>query len=118
MELRVFGFDVACDWYETLLGRAPTFVRPGGGVAEWELYPGCWLAVLQAHPDPGSNRIRFGVPDVYVESARIRLELNVEVTEPWVIKGIGAHCDFEDPYGNQLGLFQDLAIHPLSKLSR
>ena len=117
MQSRVSEFEPGRAWYEKLLGRGPTFAPPppppGGGVAEWELYPGCWLAVLQAEPDPGSNRIRFGVRDLYRERARLRTELGIEVTEPWVLEGIGAHCDFEDPYGNRLGLFQDLAIHPL-----
>ena len=55
MQSRVSEFEPGCAWYEKLLGRGPTFIPPGGGIAEWELYPGCWLVVLQAEPDPGDE---------------------------------------------------------------
>ena len=40
------------------------------------------VAVVQARPDPGRNRIRFGVADLRGESHRISAALAVAVSEP------------------------------------
>jgi hypothetical protein len=37
------------------------------------------------------------------------LALGVACQEPMHIPGLAAWCDFTDPWGNRLGLFQDLA---------
>ena len=60
MQCRVVNIAAAKRRYERLLGRAANFV-PGGHIAEWELYPNCWLQVVEGDANPGSNRIRFGL---------------------------------------------------------
>ena len=116
MQSRVSDIKRATQWYETLLGRAADFV-PSATVAEWQLYPGCWLAVIEARPDPGRNRIRLGVKDMHTQMQRIRDALNASVSEIVVVEGIVAYCDFEDPDANRLGLFQDISQNPLTALA-
>ncbi len=113
MQSRVPDAAVAIAWYTKLLGRAPDFV-PDETIGEWQLYPGCWLVVVEARPDPGRNRIRFGVQNLLEEKMRLSSELGISVSEVSELEGIVAYCDFEDPYDNRLGLFQDLSKYPKS----
>ncbi len=61
MQLRVSDLPAALACYQTLFGRALDLL-PEDGVAESPLYPNCWLAVVQARPDPGRNRTASGRP--------------------------------------------------------
>lgn len=111
MQSRVSDIQSAIEWYERLLERRPDFM-PDESIAEWQLYPGSWLVVIAARPDAGRNRIRFGVSDLSGERARVQA-LGISVTEPVTLPGVVRYCDFEDPDGNRLGLFQDLSRYPL-----
>jgi len=53
--------------------------------------------------------LRLGVADIEAERKRIQEELHIEVSEIERIEGLAAWCNFTDPFGNRLGLFQDLA---------
>lgn len=105
MQSRVSNIDEANRWYTTLLERESDF-SPERTIHEWQLYPGCWLAVIEARPDPGRNRLRFSVTDIHSEIQRIERVLGLTVTQPIRVGDIVAYCDFEDPDGNRLGLFQ------------
>ena len=107
MQSRVSNIDDANRWYTTLLGRSSDF-SPQRTIHEWQLYPDCWLAVIEARPDPGRNRIRFGVDDMSAERVRIERELKIPVTDPIRVGDIVMYCDFEDPDGNRLGMFETL----------
>lgn len=62
-------------------------------------------------PTSSTNRLRFGVPDIVGERARL-LEKGVPVTEIEELAKVVRWCNFEDPWGNRLGLYQDLSRFP------
>lgn len=54
---------------------------------------------------------QVGVADI--DTARKQLlDVGVPAGEVEVLEGAAAWCDFPDPFGNPLGLFQDLQRHP------
>jgi len=112
MQARVSDIEAARVWYEQLLERPADF-SPDSSIGEWQLYPGSWLVVIEARPEAGRNRIRFGVADLNAEKARIERVLGITVTDPVVLEGLVCYCDFDDPDGNRLGLFQELSRYPL-----
>lgn len=101
-------FDAALTWYVTLLGRPPD-EAPEAGVAEWELLPNCWLQLAKGTPAPDNGPLHLGVADIEAERERLQKELKVMVSPIERIEGEVAWCSFDDPFGNRLGLFQDLA---------
>jgi catechol 2,3-dioxygenase-like lactoylglutathione lyase family enzyme len=111
-QVRVPDFEAGLRFYAKLLGREPDLV-PHGGFAEWEIVPNAWLQVGEGQPEIG-RPIRFGVEDIRNERERLASELGVEVSEIEIVHvadsgAIACWCDFEDPFGNRLGLFQDLS---------
>ncbi|GAB3256244.1 VOC family protein [Kineosporia babensis] len=103
-------------WYERLFGRAPDF-RPENddSFCEWIFVPGHWEVHVVEHPEPGrqQGRFRFGVEEI----DRVRAELmdaGVDVSEVTTIERVVKYCDFADPWGNRLGLYQDLSRYPAS----
>ena len=116
MQVRVPDAAEAAGWYEGLLGR-PADIAPSDDIHEWQLVPDCWLQVLTARPKPTAARMRFGVGDIRGEIARLETDLGVTASDIQSFGGLVAWCDFADPYGNPIGLFQDLAKHPLRDAS-
>ncbi|MBM7848100.1 VOC family protein [Arthrobacter roseus] len=57
---------------------------------------------------PLLNRIRFSVRDVRAAHASL-VENDVEVTSVTSLPGVVAFVDLADPWGNQLGYYEDLA---------
>jgi hypothetical protein len=108
IEVRVSDFGAGAHWYTRLLGRPPD-LTPRADFWEWEILPKCYLQVGQGTPATGSGPIRLGVADVAAERARVHDALGVAVSEIERIEGVAAWCTFEDPFGNRLGLFEDLA---------
>lgn len=106
-QVRVTDFEKGRAWYEKLLKRPPDF-EPVDGFIEWELIPHSWLQVAKGTPAPGSGPLRIGVTDIEKERERIIRELDVEVSEIETLEGVASWCNFQDPFGNRLGLFQEL----------
>jgi hypothetical protein len=107
-QIRVSNIQEGQRWYEIFLNKKPDYI-PHEGFAEWELIPGCWLQVAQGIPATESGPIRFGVSNLEDEQKRLVQQLNIEhfeiqsrpeVPVKWVT--------FNDPWGNQLGLFEYL----------
>lgn len=83
-----------------------------GNFAEWEVIPNLWLQVAEGEPAVGAGAFRFGVADIKAERDRINQDLNVEVSNVEGLDGVPAlWCNFEDPFGNRLGLYQDISIN-------
>jgi predicted enzyme related to lactoylglutathione lyase len=96
----------AAAWYGRLLGREVD-LSPADGVAEFRIVAGCWLQLYEG-TGGGEGAFRFGVADI--EGARSRLlELGVAVSPVEEVPGVIAYCEFTDPYGNRLSLYQELA---------
>lgn len=105
-QVKVPDFKKGLAWYIKLLGRKPNFI-PHEGFIEWEISPYAWLQIGKGNPEIG-RPIRFGVEDIEKERDRIENELNVKVSKIILVPGVVLWCDFSDPFGNKLGLFQDL----------
>lgn len=106
-QLRVTDIDRAVSWYSELLGRAPDLL-PQKKLAEWEVIPNCWLQIAHGHKLWLGGPVRFEVDDIEMERTRLRDELETDISEIERIAGLAAWCNFPDPFGNRLGLFQDL----------
>lgn len=108
IQVRVTDFDEGLKFYERLLRRAPDFI-PHEDFAEWELLPKCWLQLAKGSPAVGSGPLRFGVEDIEAERKRIMDDLGIEVGEIQSRGGVPARwCTFTDPWGNRLGLFEEI----------
>lgn len=107
-QVRANDFDAAITWYVTLLGRPPD-EEPGADVAEWELLPNCWLRLAKGTPAPDNGPLHLGVADIEGERERLQHVLKLAVSPVERIEGEVAWCSFDDPFGNRLGFFQDLA---------
>ena len=108
IQLKVQDFATATAWYERLIGR-PADLAPNDSIHEWEVFPGGWIQVTAGSRVEDPGRVRFGVADVERERSRAVDELGIEVSEVTVVPGLVAYCNVDDPWGNRLGLFQDLA---------
>jgi predicted enzyme related to lactoylglutathione lyase len=102
--------EQALAFYCALIGRDPD-LGPDPDFYEWEISPGAWLQLATGRTEisPSSFRLRFQVED---------LESSVEVLrargfEPGDIKrlpGLVAFANLTDPWGNPLGVYQDLGV--------
>ncbi|CAI9396759.1 VOC family protein [Niallia sp. Sow4_A1] len=105
-QIRVSDIVNGIKWYSTFFQREPDFV-PHEGFAEWEILPGCWLQVAEGIPSEGSGPLRFAVKDINFEQDRLRSELEIEGLQ---IEGRAEvpvrWGTFQDPWGNQIGLFE------------
>lgn len=93
-------------FYRGVFCREPDF-QPSDGFREWEMLPNVWLLVAEGHP-PQNGRIRWGTAQIETERKRLQNDLAVVASPIEILEGIVAWCNFDDPWGNQLGLFQDL----------
>lgn len=108
IQVKVADFAEGSKWYENLFNRPPDFT-PHEHFSEWQIVPNCWLQVVKGTPIVGSGPLRFGVADIESERFRIIAELGVEVSEIETNEQVPVSwCNFQDPYGNRLGFFQDI----------
>ena len=115
--LQVYVEDMirARPWYEKLLGRGPDF-GANPEFLEWQIVPDFWFQLVKKKAPRDSARKRFGVSNIDRERRRIIEELGIKVTEIEELpRGVVKWCNFEDPWGNKLGLFQDLEKFPEPK---
>jgi len=114
IQVRVADLATGLAWYERLLGRPPDLDHAGdsgaiGAVKEWELQPNCWLQLASGVPAAGFGPLRFGVRDIEEARPRVAEALGITLSPIQRIEGVAAWCDFADPFGNRLGLAQNLA---------
>jgi predicted enzyme related to lactoylglutathione lyase len=115
--LQVYAEDMdrALSWYQKLFGRNPDYTA-GPEFLEWEVFSEFWFQVVKKEGQIDSQRKRFGVSDIDRERRRIIEEMGIEVSEVEELpKGVVKWCNFQDPWGNKLGLFQDLEKYPSKK---
>ena len=103
----VSDLDGATRWYEQVLGIGPA-IEPVRGVHEYEVSRGCWLQLFEGETSSSEHAFRIGVEDIERERDRL-LRLGVPPREIERVEGVIAFCDFVDPYGNSLSLYQVLA---------
>ena len=106
VQFRVSDIKEGQKWYETLLNKKVDYA-PHEGFLEWELFPGCWLQIAEGKVNNGNGPLRLGVTNIEDVRSRLIKELNVNYFEidsrPEVPARWGT---FNDPWGNQLGLFE------------
>jgi predicted enzyme related to lactoylglutathione lyase len=106
--IRTRDVAAALDWYERVLGRPPDLV-PDAGVYEWRLAAGAWLQLGAGEPSaPGTGQlVRLGVADI--GAARAALEAaGARIGDVTTIPDVIAFCDLEDPFGNEISIYEDL----------
>lgn len=110
IQVRVVDFQGGMRFYRALFQRDPDFL-PHEGFTEWEFLPKCWIQVAKGEPTPGSGPLRFGVSDIEEERKRVISEFGIEIDEVQSREGVPAKwCSFEDPWGNRLGLFEEIIL--------
>jgi hypothetical protein len=112
VQVRVGDVGAGGHWYERLFGRPPDRT-PHPTLWEWELLPMCYFQLMAGEPRPGCMRIRLGVADLADERERLQEALGLSVSPVERIEGSAMWCDFDDPFGNHLGLIEDLADRTL-----
>ncbi|GHO64631.1 hypothetical protein KSC_035230 [Ktedonobacter sp. SOSP1-52] len=108
-QVKVPDIEAGRDFYARLFGRDPD-VEPHEDFKEWELVPTSWLQLAEGTPEP-AGRLRLGVEDLASERIRVQRELGITCSPIERIPGLAAWFNFEDPWGNRLGFFQDLAVN-------
>lgn len=98
-------------WYERLFGRPPDFTPFGNDTfCEWVFPPGYWEIHIVEGEHPGAQvaPLRFGVADIDAARDQVAgLGIGPDAIEE--LPGVVRWCNFTDPWGNRLGLYQDLA---------
>jgi predicted enzyme related to lactoylglutathione lyase len=104
--LTVSNLETARRWYEQVFELATPDLEPIDGVAEYDL-GSAWLQLGEGQPaDSSSTTIRFEVPDVAAEHARIlALDLEIELDEIVQVPDLIDFFVFRDPDGNLLSLY-------------
>jgi predicted enzyme related to lactoylglutathione lyase len=106
IQLGVADIRAGVEFYAALLGRPPDY-EPHEDFKEWEVFPGCWLQIAQGRPVP-TYPVRLRCADVETERERVERELGVRCSPVSRLPGVVALCNFHDPWGNRLGLYQRL----------
>ena len=114
--IQIFVGDInkALIWYTNIIGRDPD-ATPFEDYLEWEVIPDFWLQISEKKINVSPSqfgRMRFGVADIDSERFRIINELKAEVSKVDEIPGTVKWCNFNDPWDNKLGFFQDLKKYP------
>jgi predicted enzyme related to lactoylglutathione lyase len=104
--------DEALAFYCALIGRDPD-LGPDPDFYEWEISPGAWLQLATGRDEikPSSFRLRLQVEDIEA-SVAILEHKGFEPTEIQRLPGLVAFANLTDPWGNPLGVYQDLGVVP------
>jgi len=104
--------DEALAFYCALIGRDPD-LGPDPDFYEWEISPGAWLQLATGREDihPASFRLRLQVDNID-ESVAILARKGFEPSEVQRLPGLVAFANLTDPWGNRLGVYQDLGVVP------
>jgi hypothetical protein len=100
--------DQALAFYCALIGRDPD-LGPDPDFYEWEISPGAWLQLATGRDEitPSSFRLRLEVPDIEKALDVLRGK-GIEPDDVKRLPGLVAFANLADPWGNPLGIYQDL----------
>ena len=111
LQIPVGDIEVGRRFYATLFGRDPDFT-PHDDFLEWRVLPGVelwWQVVGMAGEFPPlPTRVRLRVDDVRAAARRVESSLGVVTPPVTTLPGVVSFIDFEDPWGNRLGCYQDI----------
>lgn len=106
-QLRVPDVAAGLNFYEDLIGRAPDS-SPHTNFYEWELQNAAWFQLSQGKVKE-AYPLRFAVRDIAAEVSKMPTRFGITCSEILRIQEVVAWCNFEDPWGNKLGFYQDLS---------
>jgi predicted enzyme related to lactoylglutathione lyase len=107
LQIGVADMSQAREFYDRLFGREPDFIA-NEDFQEYETSTGVWCQLTTKLAPGETRRIRFGVYDVATARESLLAD-GLEVGEIETLPGVVSYCDFPDPWGNKLGLYEDLA---------
>jgi predicted enzyme related to lactoylglutathione lyase len=104
--------EEALAFYCALIGRDPD-MGPDPDFYEWEVSPGAWLQLATGRDEiaPSSFRLRLKVEDIDTAVEILRSK----GFEPGKVKrlpGLVTFANLTDPWGNPLGVYQDMGLAP------
>jgi hypothetical protein len=112
LQLEVASLGAGRAFYTALFGREPDFA-PHDDFLEWRVVGGAevwWQVVVAAGAvRPLRTRTRLQVDDVRTAAGWARDHLHVDAGPVSTLPGVVSWVDFEDPWGNRLGYYEDLA---------
>jgi predicted enzyme related to lactoylglutathione lyase len=102
--------EEALAFYCALIGRDPD-LGPDPDFYEWEISPGAWLQLATGRENiqPSSFRVRFQVEDID-KAVEILSAKGFEPGEIRRLPGLATYANLTDPWGNPLGVFQDMGV--------
>lgn len=110
--LEVESLEEGRAFYAALFGREPDFT-PHDDFLEWRVVEGAevwWQVAVAAVPvRPLQTRTRLRVGDVHAAALWAGEHLRVRPGAVATLPGVVSWVDFDDPWGNRLGFYQDLA---------
>src|SRR4051812_29095056 len=104
--------DEALAFYCALIGRDPD-MGPDPDFYEWEISPGAWLQLATGRSDiaPSSFRLRLKVDDIE-KSVQILSDKGFAPGQIKKLPGLVTFANLTDPWGNPLGIYQDMGLAP------
>jgi len=104
--------EEALAFYCALIGREPD-MGPDPDFYEWEISPGAWLQLATNREEikPASFRLRLQVDDIDAAVATLARK-GFEPSDVQRLPGLVAFANITDPWGNPLGVYQDLGAVP------
>ncbi|MDQ1718378.1 MAG: hypothetical protein QOE71_1340 [Pseudonocardiales bacterium] len=104
--------EAALAFYCALIGRDPD-MGPDPDFYEWEISPGAWLQLATGREEiaPSSFRLRLKVDDIET-SVKILQEKGFEPGLVRRLPGLVTFANLTDPWGNPLGIYQDMGLAP------
>ncbi|WP_436535442.1 VOC family protein [Actinoplanes sp. HUAS TT8] len=111
LQIPVGDVEAGRRFYAGLFEREPDFA-PHDDFLEWRVLAGVevWWQVV-GQPDgvrPLGSRIRLRVDDVRAATQRAHARLGVAASPITTLPGVVSFSDFDDPWGNRIGFYQDL----------
>ncbi len=100
---------IARTFYATLFGREPD-CSPHEDFHEWQITRDAWVQIHTGCDPvtPSLNRMRFQVDDLTAATDALSTR-GITVDAPTTLPGVVVFTNLSDPWGNPLGLFQDIA---------
>ncbi len=111
LQVPVGNVEAGKRFYTGVFGRGPDFA-PHEDFLEWQVLDGVelWWQVVGVAGEvaPLPTRVRFLVEDVEAAARRARSDLGVTPSPITTLPGVVAFTNFDDPWGNRLGYYQDI----------
>ena len=111
LQIPVRDIEAGRRFYAALFGREPDFA-PHEDFLEWRVLAGVesWWQVVGIVDDfrPLATRVRLCVDDVRATARQVQTQLGVRPSRITTLPGVVRFVDFDDPWGNHLGFYEDI----------